>query len=1051
MKPVKLLVERFLGLERAELSFGADLFVIVGPNGAGKSSLLEALFFALYGRGIRLERSKKELIHRGSPGRALRVQLEFLLGGKRFRVTREYSQKQGGAAFLEWHDGERWKPLASGEQGVNALIEESLGCDAVTFKYSVFLPQGQTLSFVEATPSERFRILSSLFGLEVIDLVRDRVRDDARKLEGKLVPLRERLRVLEEERLSERKVNLEREREELLLRLSRCQREEKTVEHTLKKLERAREMLAELERVRKRKGELVSLREEAQKGAKEDARIEAAKRISMTFEEPWRLVRDRLELALREEKTRTERLLEIREDLKRAERTLLELTHRQKEEHKKRESLKTVKEEMEREGLPVFSRVGELKRELTAQKEEIKTLEERLAELFKEQGAICLEELKDTLSRERRLLEEFVQRNRELKEAQEALEGLVQEERLKNQELLTCERERKQCEEEIAQQGKSIGQLLEREEKIEELHEKLLLDREEKESQYREKLKAFVVGELEEEWRASGVCPLCGSAVPFPEGVREGVDIVVLEGEYRKFQEELFRLSAEKEKVRERLEELEREKREKEERVARLAEREQTLSEEVRSFREKMQAILTSLGCPKEKAFSLSAFRAWVGEKEKEKDTLFRRVTELEQKVVRFEERARILQKEEEWVKSRLLACQESWKRKEEEFSFGRRLLLELLARWGVEEGETPEDSFAVSLERVKENLQEVEQELVHLGAACEGKEREIDFLKKESLRLEEELKVWQKEKERLVEEEALHRRLFLEALVKEEWTKEEYALLKEKQKGNWHEVLNRIEGELEGLKKRVEEIENKKAALLSELGLSEEEIEEVYGNYQEHFEKLRSDSAALNARLGGVIEELRQIREKEGEWQRLQELVKQQEKEHWVRSELLRALEAGGFKNYLLGILFTCLEDEASRILGELSGGRYALRMHMRGGIADIAILDRRFGGGERLPEECSGGERTLIALALALALSGLRFEGDYTQKTECLFIDEGFSSLDREHLDLVADAIFRLSRTGKMVGVVTHDPDFAGYFPVQLEVKEGKVEWRRNENTGI
>jgi exonuclease SbcC len=1051
MKPVRLLVERFLGLERVELSFEAGLFVIVGPNGAGKSSLLEAIFFALYGRGIRLERSKKELIHRGSPSRALRVQLEFLLGGKRFRVTREYSQRQGGTAFLERHDGERWKPLASGEQGVNALIEESLGCDAVTFRSSVFLPQGQTLSFVEATPSERFRILSSLFGLEVVDLVRDRVRDDARKLEGELVPLRERLRVLEGERLSERKANLEREREELLSHLSRCQREEKTVERTLKKLERAREMLRELEEGRKRERELVSFREEAQKGAREDARIEAAERISMTFEEPWRFARDRLELTLREEKTRTERLSEIREDLSRAERTLLELTHRQKEEYKKRESLKTIREEMEREGLPVFLRVEELKRELTAQREETKALEERLSELFKEQEAIRLEELRDTLDREKKLLEEAVQRNRELKEAEEALEGLVQEERLKNQELLTCERERKQFEEEITQRGKHIGQLLEKAEEIEKLYEKLLLYREEKESQYRAGLKAFVVGELEEEWRTSGVCPVCGSAVPFPESVRARVDIAVLEGEYRKFQEQLFRLPAEKEKVRERLEELAREKKEREERVAGLRERERILSEEVRSLREKIRKVLASLGYPEEEAFSLSAFRAWIGEKEKEKEALSGRVKELEKKVVLFEERARILQEEEERVKSRLLTCRESWERKEEELSFERRLLSEFLTRWGVEGRETPEDSFSVSLERIKENLQGVEQELAHLGATCEGKRQEIDFLRKESLHLEEELRIWQKEKEKHAEEEALRRKLFLEALVKEGWTEEEYTLLKKREKGNWHEVLNRIEGELEGLKKRIEEMEDKKAVLLSELGLSEKEIEEVYGNYQERFEKLRNDSATLNTRLGGITEELRQVREKEGEWQHLQESVKQQEKEHWVRSELLRALEAGGFKNYLLGILFTCLEDEASRVLGELSGGRYALRMHMRGGIADMAILDRRFGGGERLPEECSGGERTLIALALALALSGLRLEGDYTQKTECLFIDEGFSSLDREHLDLVADAIFRLSRTGKMVGVVTHDPDFAGYFPVQLEVKEGKVEWKRNESIEV
>ena len=65
----------------------------------------------------------------------------------------------------------------------------------------------------------------------------------------------------------------------------------------------------------------------------------------------------------------------------------------------------------------------------------------------------------------------------------------------------------------------------------------------------------------------------------------------------------------------------------------------------------------------------------------------------------------------------------------------------------------------------------------------------------------------------------------------------------------------------------------------------------------------------------------------------------------------------------------------------------------------------------------------------------------------SDCLFIDEGFSALDQEHLELVADAILRLSQDGRMVGIVTHDPSFAHYFPLHLEVRGGKAFWKRNE----
>ena len=93
MRPLELEVEKFLGLESLSLDFDSSFFVLVGPNGAGKSSILEAIFFALFGRGIRLERGKRELIHRGYPEGPLRVKLKFLLGGNEDVYKRQVLRK----------------------------------------------------------------------------------------------------------------------------------------------------------------------------------------------------------------------------------------------------------------------------------------------------------------------------------------------------------------------------------------------------------------------------------------------------------------------------------------------------------------------------------------------------------------------------------------------------------------------------------------------------------------------------------------------------------------------------------------------------------------------------------------------------------------------------------------------------------------------------------------------------------------------------------------------------------------------------------------------
>lgn len=50
------------------------------------------------------------------------------------------------------------------------------------------------------------------------------------------------------------------------------------------------------------------------------------------------------------------------------------------------------------------------------------------------------------------------------------------------------------------------------------------------------------------------------------------------------------------------------------------------------------------------------------------------------------------------------------------------------------------------------------------------------------------------------------------------------------------------------------------------------------------------------------------------------------------------------------------------------------------------------------------SGGERFLVSLALALALSGLEGRSSFV---DTLFIDEGFGSLDADTLELAVDAL--------------------------------------------
>jgi exonuclease SbcC len=76
------------------------------------------------------------------------------------------------------------------------------------------------------------------------------------------------------------------------------------------------------------------------------------------------------------------------------------------------------------------------------------------------------------------------------------------------------------------------------------------------------------------------------------------------------------------------------------------------------------------------------------------------------------------------------------------------------------------------------------------------------------------------------------------------------------------------------------------------------------------------------------------------------------------------------------------------------------------------------------------------LASLALALELSEQIQARTGPVHLDCLFIDEGFGSLDAETLETVAEAIEQLGRSGRLVGIITHVAELARRMPDRLVV---------------
>jgi exonuclease SbcC len=136
------------------------------------------------------------------------------------------------------------------------------------------------------------------------------------------------------------------------------------------------------------------------------------------------------------------------------------------------------------------------------------------------------------------------------------------------------------------------------------------------------------------------------------------------------------------------------------------------------------------------------------------------------------------------------------------------------------------------------------------------------------------------------------------------------------------------------------------------------------------------------------------------------------------VLSDLSAALRDGAFPKWLTLRRSRSLLVHASRLLSEITVGRYAF--------ADLDDEDSQWcifdsdNGQARSPASLSGGEKFVASLALALGM--VEMMGRQGGRIESLFLDEGFGALDRTNLDAAVEALASVAATGRLVAVITH-----------------------------
>lgn len=214
----RLEIENLWSYKKAFLQFEPGITVIAGANGSGKSSLLESIFFALYGSEARhvIGRSLEEIVRIGADSGS--VKLSFLHSGQRY-TAQIALRRQGATAKSErsgcqliGDDGSVWV----GTENVIAEIERFFGMDREGFANCVYVRQGEIDRLIRADRKTREQMLDGLLGLYKIDLfVTPRSKEALRALNRKtdsiderLARLRQEIDALEREELGKQKAQL---------------------------------------------------------------------------------------------------------------------------------------------------------------------------------------------------------------------------------------------------------------------------------------------------------------------------------------------------------------------------------------------------------------------------------------------------------------------------------------------------------------------------------------------------------------------------------------------------------------------------------------------------------------------------------------------------------------------------------------------------------------------------------------------------------------------------------------------------------------------------
>ena len=163
----KLRMRNFKRFRDQEITFQDGITGIVGNNGTGKSSIVSAILFALYGlQGTGLDGNYVVSSFAG-PQDVCEVRLDFLVGGNEYAVVRKFKRRPSSTL----HEANLYlnqRLLASSVQKVAQEVQRVVGMGPGDFRNTIYAGQKELLALIESRAGSRKDWFMQVLGIDYL-------------------------------------------------------------------------------------------------------------------------------------------------------------------------------------------------------------------------------------------------------------------------------------------------------------------------------------------------------------------------------------------------------------------------------------------------------------------------------------------------------------------------------------------------------------------------------------------------------------------------------------------------------------------------------------------------------------------------------------------------------------------------------------------------------------------------------------------------------------------------------------------------------------------